>query len=142
MSEKELNYWFKIFVKNPYCFLSGEGKRLSFVKVFKLLKELYRENQKLKKQNNNFKTSLDEGQEIITDYIKENKELKHWKELHSCSILAKQNIELFNQQKDFIKYLEEEKDRLASVCSSICEDKFDEADDILQKYKEIIGDDK
>lgn len=48
MSEKELNYWFKIFVKNPYCFLSGEGKRLSFAKVFKLLKELYRENKQLK----------------------------------------------------------------------------------------------
>lgn len=46
---------------------------------------------------------------------------------------------LLNQQKEFIKYLEDEKDRLASVCSSICEDKFDEADDILQKYKEIIG---
>lgn len=47
--------------------------------------------------------------------------------------------ECLSQQKEFINYLEEEKDRLASVCSSICEDKFDEADDILQKYKEIIG---
>jgi hypothetical protein len=47
--------------------------------------------------------------------------------------------ECLSQQKEFIKYLEEEKDRLASVCSSIREDKFDEADDILQKYKEIIG---
>ena len=56
--------------------------------------------------------------------------------------ITKDNKEFKNQQKEFIKYLEEEKDRLASVCSSICEDKFDEADDILQKYKEIIGDDK
>lgn len=46
------------------------------------------------------------------------------------------------QQKEFIKYLENEKDRLARVCSNTCEDKFDEADDILQKYKEIIGDNK
>lgn len=43
------------------------------------------------------------------------------------------------QQKEFIKYLEDEKNRLASECSNICKDKFDEANDILQKYKEIIG---
>ena len=47
-----------------------------------------------------------------------------------------------NQQKEFIEFLENEKDRLARACNNICEDKFDEADDILQKYKEIIGDDK
>ena len=54
------------------------------------------------------------------------------------------------QQQEFIKYLEDEKDRLASACSNIYEDglghtrlvnedKFDEVNDILQKYKEIIG---
>lgn len=57
------------------------------------------------------------------------------------------------QQKEFIKYLEDEKDRLARECSNIYEDslghtrlvnedKFNEVNDILQKYKEIIGDDK
>ena len=44
-----------------------------------------------------------------------------------------------SQQKEFIKYLEDEKDRLARVCNNICEDKFDEVNDILQKYKAIIG---
>lgn len=44
-----------------------------------------------------------------------------------------------SQQKEFIKYLENEKDRLAREHSNICKDKFDEVDDILQKYKEIIG---
>lgn len=54
------------------------------------------------------------------------------------------------QQEEFIKYLEDEKDRLATECSNIYEDslghtrlvnadKFDEANEILQKYKEIIG---
>lgn len=43
------------------------------------------------------------------------------------------------QQKEFINYLEDEKNRLARGCSNICEDKFDEVNDILQKYKEIIG---
>lgn len=34
------------------------------------------EKNELKKQNNNFKTSLDESQEVIVDYIKENQKLK------------------------------------------------------------------
>ena len=47
--------------------------------------------------------------------------------------------ECLSQQKEFISYLEDEKDRLARECNNICEYKFDEADDILQKYKSIIG---
>lgn len=57
---------------------------------------------------------------------------------------------LLNQQKEFIKYLEDEKNRLARECSHIYEDSlghtrlvnediFDEVNDILQKYKSIIG---
>lgn len=57
------------------------------------------------------------------------------------------------QQKEFIKYLEDEKDRLARECSHIYDDSlgktklvnediFKEVGIILQKYKEIIGDDK
>ena len=55
-----------------------------------------------------------------------------------------------NQQKKFIEYLEDEKDRLARECSQIYEDSlgktrlvnediFNEVNDILQKYKSIIG---
>lgn len=57
------------------------------------------------------------------------------------------------QQEEFIKYLEDEKNRLATECSNIYEDslghtrlvnadKFDEANKILQKYRSIIGCDK
>ena len=57
---------------------------------------------------------------------------------------------LLTQQKEFIEYLENEKDRLARECSQIYEDSlgktryvnediFDEVNDVLQKYKEIIG---
>ena len=57
---------------------------------------------------------------------------------------------LLNQQKEFILYLENEKDRLARECSQIYEDSlgktrlinediFNEVNDILQKYKSIIG---
>ena len=41
-----------------------------------LVNSCQEEIRKLKKQNNNFKTSLDENQEVILDYIKENQELK------------------------------------------------------------------
>ena len=58
--------------------------------------------------------------------------------------------ECLSQQKEFIKYLENEKDRLARECSQIYEDSlgktrlvnediFNEVNDILQKYKSIIG---
>ena len=58
--------------------------------------------------------------------------------------------ECLSQQKEFIKYLENEKDRLARECSQIYEDSlgktrlvnediFNEVNDILQKYKAIIG---
>lgn len=54
------------------------------------------------------------------------------------------------QQKEFIKWLEDEKDRLARECSHIYEnslgktrfvneDIFNEVDTILSKYKSIIG---
>ena len=59
--------------------------------------------------------------------------------LRDCGNMNAEINELKNQQKEFIKYLEDEKDRLARICNNLGEDKFDEADDILQKYKEIIG---
>lgn len=54
------------------------------------------------------------------------------------------------QQKKFINYLEDEKDRLARECSNVYEDSlghtrlvnediFDEINNVLQKYREIIG---
>lgn len=65
--------------------------------------------------------------------------------------LQRENDKLITQQKEFINYLENEKDRLARECSHIYEDSlghtrlvnediFDEINDILQKYREIIGD--
>ena len=57
---------------------------------------------------------------------------------------------LLNQQKEFIEYLETEKDRLARECSQIYEDGlgktrlvsediFNEINYVLSKYKEITG---
>lgn len=80
-----------------------------------------------KKENKELKNQLEETRKCLKDMYHIN--IENDKELDK----------LKTQQKEFTKYLEDEKDRLASVCNSICEDKFDEADDILQKYQEIIG---
>ena len=99
--------------------------------------------------------------EIIQGYVEmieeENQELKkqldEYKGSHYCSfidICKSTKIANYNQQKEFILYLENEKDRLARECSQIYEDSlgktrlinediFNEVNDILQKYKEIIG---
>lgn len=68
-------------------------------------------------------------------------------------IVYEENTKLINQQKEFISYLENEKDKLARECSNIYEnslgktrlvneDIFNEVDTILSKYKSIIGDNK
>lgn len=90
-----------------------------------------KENQKLKKQ--------------LEEYKKENKTLS--KDKLEC--LTKYTTMLTSQDK-FIKYLEDEKDKLAKECSNIYEDSlgetrlvneeiFNEINNILQKYKEILG---
>lgn len=91
--------------------------------------------------------------------LKENQELKKQLEESDRKLFFTKNEldmreksidDKLTQQKEFIKYLEDEKDRLARECSNIYEDslghtrlvnadKFDEVNDILQKYKEIIG---
>ena len=94
-----------------------------------------------------------ENARCIDLLIKENQELKkqieNYKKLGFKHLLDKNN-NLETQQKEFIKWLEDEKDRLARECSSIYEDSlghtrlvnediFDEINVILQKYKSIIG---
>nr|DAZ75915.1 MAG TPA: hypothetical protein [Caudoviricetes sp.] len=95
-----------------------------------------------------------ENARCIDLLIKENQELKKQ--------LEERNIEYFKgaydthdkyytQQKEFIKYLEDEKDRLIKETShyyidsfdrqhSVNETIYDEVNDILQKCKSIIGD--
>lgn len=89
--------------------------------------------------------------------LKENQELK--KQLEdkyekvgtlTNEVLYEENTKLINQQKEFIEYLEKEKDRLAISTSHTYEDSlgktrlvnediYNEVDKILSKYKEIIG---
>ena len=112
----------------------------------------------------NFLNNIDfdnnaEVYEKLSSLFEENQELKkQLKELerHSTNAINKQiarGINLINQQKEFIEYLENEKNRLAKECSYtyegslgrllyVNEDIFNEVNRILSKYKEIIGGDR
>lgn len=114
------------FIKNGVFSLDYDKETLR-----DMVLELQEENQELKKQ-------LGDKTE---DYrrMKDNFDSK-------VDVLTK----IATQQKKFIKYLEDEKDRLIKETShyyidsfdrqhAVNEDIFDEVNDILQKYKSIIG---
>ncbi len=83
--------------------------------------------------------------EIYDDFVKEIDDLRCENSSLNYKLSKKET-----QQKEFIKYLEDEKDRLIKETShyyidsfdrqhAVNEDIFDEVNDILQKYKRIIG---
>lgn len=96
---------------------------------------LLKENQELKKQVEEYQQELEKADSITQSCIFNGKEESKISYRKCLNILDKKET----QQKEFIKYLEDEKDRLAGTCDIICDSKFGEADDNLQKYKEIIG---
>lgn len=105
------------------------------------VKNLYLENQELKKKYENavadYETTMVERNELKKQL--ETYEIEGYKQEDELNKMSFDIRKYKTQQKEFIKYLEDEKDRLARICNNLGEDKFDEADDILQKYKEIIG---
>ncbi len=138
-----------------------------FKELFNEMVNWKEETIELKKQNSNFKTALDEGQEIIVDYIKENQELKKQLENAINSYTEEHNLRhnsdlkldvLKTQQKEFIKFLEDgiknEKTDLEQLCKIykipkennssykfVCS-YINKLEEILQKYKEIIGEEQ
>lgn len=102
---------------------------------------LIKENQELKKQ-------LEEYQKDIKDLDNQNKRAFENMQLNQLKV-----CNMIKQQKEFINYLEDEKDRLIKETShyyidsfdrqhSVNETIYDEVDMILQKYKSIIGENK
>lgn len=92
-------------------------------------------------------------------YSELKKQVEEYKDNYNCLLKQKEQFEYImskqvdyqGQKKEFIKYLEDEKDRLIKETSHYYIDSFDrqhsvnkttiydEVDMILQKYKEIIG---
>ena len=86
----------------------------------------------------------------LDDLLKENQELKKLLEKIDYTIIPNSDIKLLidkykNQQKEFIKYLEKRYKDVTSVIGSYGSNtdmlygKKDMIEEILQKYKEIIG---
>lgn len=105
---------------------------------------------------------MKDREEYISILEQDNAELKkqveEYKDNYNCLLKQKEQFEYImskrvdyqGQKKEFIKYLEDEKDRLIKETSHYYIDSFDrqhsvnktiydEVDMILQKYKEIIG---
>lgn len=107
----------------------------------------------LKEENQELKKQLEDANEQIS-YLRRSIERKEERiidlQYERIPYTNEYVDKLLNQQKEFISYLENEKDRLARECSQIYEDSlgktrlvnediFNEVDKILQKYKSIIG---
>lgn len=122
---------------------------------------LQQENQELKadlemyENGVYFSSEVDEKDKEIDKLKKQlenaNKQIEQYQEeVCILDMITDENIKYKNQQKEFISYLENEKDRLARECSQIYEDSlgkirlvnediFNEVNKNLSKFKEIIG---
>ena len=116
------------------------------------IEQLQQENQSLKKENKILRENAEHNDKVVDkvnwENLKLKKQLEEYKRLGFEHLNDKCN-KLENQQKEFIEYLENEKDRLARECSPtyegslgkkrfVNEDIFNEVDKILSKYYEII----
>lgn len=135
----------------PLCYFKKENQEL------KLELSGYRQailNNKemlgLKEKNDKLKKQLEEKNKPQIFIDNQDIEERYAEGLYQ-DYLEEENKKYKDQQKEFINYLEDEKDRLARECSQIYEDSlgktrlvnediFNEVNDILQKYKKIIGD--
>lgn len=117
-----------------------------FDDVKKAIKDLQQENQELKKQLEEYKAT----NKILSHELTKDKILQQDCLTTCCGIPIGDIPKLITQQKEFIDYLENEKDRLVRGCSNVYEDSlgktrfvnediFNEVYTILSKYKEIIG---
>ena len=152
MNKEEIDDWLRLFSNNNQSFMSKDGKKITLFKVFQELKELQQENQSLRKENKILRENAEHNDKVVDKVNWENqklkKQLEEYKRLCFVHLINKCN-KLENQQKEFIEFLEKEKDRLARECSPtyegsldkkrfVNEDIFNEVDKILSKYYEII----
>ena len=162
MNIEEIDYWLRYFSNHNHGFMSEDGKKITLFKVFQELKEL----QYLLKIKNDYIKELEAYEyNLDRDYLKLKKQLEEknkpqifidnkdieerYREGLYQDYLEEENKKYKNQQKEFIEFLENEKDRLTRECSPtykyslgktrlVNEDIFNEVDKILSKYYEII----
>ena len=169
MNNEEIDYWLRYFSNHNHGFMSEDGKKITLFKVFQELKELHyllkikndyikeleaykynmdRDYLRLEKENQELKKELEEKNKPQIFIDTQDIEERYAEGLYQ-DYLEEENKKYKNQQKEFVDWLENEKDRLARECSRIyvdslgktrlvSEDIFNEVDKILSKYEEII----
>ena len=156
MNKEEIDYWLRYFSNHNHGFMSEDGKKITLFKVFQELKEL----QYLLKIKNDYIKELEAYKyNMDRDYLrleKENQELK--KELEEKNkpqifidtqdieeryaeglyqdYLEEENKKYKNQQKEFIEWLESERNINPYDISDYHYEKI--INTILSKYYEII----
>ena len=119
-----------------------------FIELFNEMGNWREEAKELKKQLEELKST----NKVLSEELTKDKILKQDCLTTCCGIPIGDIPKLINQQKDFISYLENEKNRLIHEVSHyytdsfdrqhvVNEDVYDEVDKILNKFKEIIGND-
>ena len=147
MNMEEIDYWLRSFSNNNQSFMSKDGKIITLFKVFQELKEL----QRLLKIQNDYINELEQkNQELEKELEEKNKpqifidtqdiEERYAEGLYQ-DYLEEENKKYKNQQKEFIKWLE---DYLNLFDYRDIQEQagYDMLEEILQKYRSIIGCDK
>ena len=142
MNTEEIDYWLRYFSNHNHGFMSEDGKKITLFKVFQELKEL----QYLLKIKNDYINELQqENQELKKELEEKNKpqifidtqdiEERYAEGLYQ-DYLEEENKKYKNQQKEFIEFLENEKNIYPYDISDY--DYEDIINTILSKYNEII----
>lgn len=144
--DREEDY-FKYYIQGSDHYLIPKDV---FDELFDEMEQLQQENQSLKKENKILRENAEHNDKVVDkvnwENLKLKKELEEYKRLGFKHLNDKRN-KLENQQKEFVEWLTNEKDRLSRECSPtykyslgktrfVNEDIYDEVDKILSKYKE------
>ena len=142
MNNEEIDYWLRYFSNHNHGFMSEDGKKITLFKVFQELKELH---YLLKIKNDYIKELQQENQELKKELEEKNKpqifidtqdiEERYAEGLYQ-DYLEEENKKYKNQQKEFIEWLENEKNIYPYDISDYTYE--DIINTILSKYYEII----
>ena len=139
MNTEKIDYWLRLFSNNNQSFMSKDGKKITLFKVFQELKELQQENQSLRKENKILRENAEHNDKVVDKANWENLKLKNqleeYKRLGFEHLNDKCN-KLENQQKEFIEWLENEKNIYPYDISDYTYE--DIINTILSKYEDII----
>ncbi len=135
--------YFKYYIQGSDHYLMPKDV---FDELFNEMENWKEEAKELKKQLEELKST----NKVLSEELTKDKILKQDCLTTCCGIPIGDIPKLITQQKEFIDYLENEKDRLIHEVShyytdsfdrqhAVNEDIFNEVDKILSKYKEIIG---